>query len=336
MEQTNKTNLGIRLEYNGGNSQNERIIKAKLESLKRAITASYQSATVVLPDNREFKCLINPDVTEKSLENKFLSIPYQSKCLNEESFTIEELDEFEIDALGYHDVTVAAGNVVKWKDNQTDWLVYLQKLEETAYFRAELRRCKYEIKIGENIYPVATGFKNKDQITWNSKSDILWNDLDYTIEMYITKNEETLDYFKRFTQIKMNEQNWEVQGVDNMNIEGVIVVALKEDYNNTIKDEIEAEAQVEDAPIEGEETTAPITALIQGETSVYPYEKHTYTVDESISGGAWSVSNVKAKIIEKGPTSADIEVVTGRSGAFIIYYTKDEQVYELLVTINSI
>lgn len=336
METINTNNLGNRLKYNGGNSQNERIKKAKLESLKRAITASYQSATLVLPDKREFYCLINPEVTEKSLENKLLSIPYQAKCLNEEVFTSEELDNFEIDILGYHNVSIAAGNVIDWKDNNTKWLVYLQKLEETAYFRAELRRCKYEIKIGENTYPVATGFRTKDELSWNSKKDIAWNDIDYTLEMYISKNEETLDYFERFAQVKIDGRPWEVQGVDSMNIEGVIVVALKEDYRNTIKDEIDAEAQVEESLTEGEGTEELVPATIQGEQSVYPYEKHTYTIDESLSGGAWSISNVKAKIIKSDAISADIEITTGRSGAFIIYYTKDEQVFELPIVINSI
>jgi hypothetical protein len=33
------------------------------------------------------------------------------------------------------------GDVFTWKKTNTHWLVYLQDLEEIAYFRAEIRRC---------------------------------------------------------------------------------------------------------------------------------------------------------------------------------------------------
>ena len=44
------------------------------------------------------------------------------------------------------------GDTFTWKDTNTHWLVYMQKLEETAYFRAEIRRCAYTFTIDGKTY----------------------------------------------------------------------------------------------------------------------------------------------------------------------------------------
>ena len=41
---------------------------------------------------------------------------------------------------------LAAGDVVEWLGTKSFWLVYLQDLTELAYFRADIRKCAYEIK----------------------------------------------------------------------------------------------------------------------------------------------------------------------------------------------
>ena len=57
--------LKIRLQYNGGYKQESRMQLDKLRTLKKALIYSYQAATAILEDGREFRCLINPD------KNKF-------------------------------------------------------------------------------------------------------------------------------------------------------------------------------------------------------------------------------------------------------------------------
>jgi hypothetical protein len=47
---------------------------------------SYQAATAILPNGREFRCLINPDKNKPAYDNKILSIPYKDICLNAERF----------------------------------------------------------------------------------------------------------------------------------------------------------------------------------------------------------------------------------------------------------
>ena len=74
----------IRLKYNGGKRQIDRMNEDKLRSLKKALLYSYQSATAILEDGREFRCLINPDKIKNEYDNKYISIPFKDICLNAE------------------------------------------------------------------------------------------------------------------------------------------------------------------------------------------------------------------------------------------------------------
>ncbi|MBR3673893.1 MAG: hypothetical protein IKN65_06415 [Clostridia bacterium] len=82
---------------------------------------------------------------------------------------------------------------------------------------------------------------NETTAMWNVKKDLVWNDLNYTKLLYITKDEDTLAFFQRFDRIIINGKPWEVQaynesystsksaGTDS----GIIRVALKEAYTST-------------------------------------------------------------------------------------------------------
>ena len=94
---------------------------------------SYQAATAVLSDGKEFRCLINPDKNKPAYDNKILSIPYKDICLN--GPRMGKTSEGEID------INIRSGDVFTWKETNTHWLVYLEYIEEDAYFRSEIRRC---------------------------------------------------------------------------------------------------------------------------------------------------------------------------------------------------
>ena len=108
-------------------------MKDKLRSLKRALLYSYQAATAILSDGKEFRCLINPDKNKPAYDNKILSIPYKDICLN--APRMGKTSEGEID------IDIKPGDVFIWKETNTHWLVYLEYIEEDAYFRSEIRRC---------------------------------------------------------------------------------------------------------------------------------------------------------------------------------------------------
>ena len=64
-------NLNLRLSYAGGN-QEGRMQADKLKSLKKALLYSYQAATAILQDGREFKCLINPDKNSSKIKDIYI------------------------------------------------------------------------------------------------------------------------------------------------------------------------------------------------------------------------------------------------------------------------
>ena len=301
-------NLRLRMNYHGGARQQSRMNEDKLVALKRALLYSYQAATAVLADGREFRCLINPDKLKKDYDDKIISIPFEDICLNKErvSKTTEGLESIDL----------KTGDIFEWKDNGSYWLVYLQRLEETAYFRAEIRRCRYEIDINGNKYKVYVRGPVEEVIDWKNKHGITWNELNYTLVMTLTNNEETDAYFHRFTKIKFRGKNWEVQAIDNISTEGVIDVYLKEYYSNTIQEEVDKENE-ENMPevIEPEEGTPQI----KGENQVYPYDSKEFVV-ENATGGTWVVDSNKVNIVAQTDSTVKVNVVTGKSGKFNLIY----------------
>ena len=315
-------NMKTRLDYNGGIAQIARMNADKLRSLKRAMTASYQAATAILADGREFKCLINPDKIKNTYDNKILSIPFEDVCLN--------ASKKGTTSQGIVPINLKAGDVFTWKENGSQWLVYLQRLEETAYFRSEIRKCNKTIEINGNKYPVYVRGPEQLTIDWQKGNLEMFNKENYTLLMYITKNEETLDYFHRFTKIEIDGLPWEVQAVDSIATEGIIEVSLKETYKNTIEKEIKEEEEI----IIPEKKDI----YIKGFNKTLPYEEYLYEIIGTKDEGVWEISNNKAKIIgEKNQLQVKIGIITGRSGSFILRYVREGlDAIELPITIESL
>ena len=313
--------LEIRLGYAGGNRQISRMNKDKLRSLKKALLYSYQSATAILKDGREFRCLINPDRIKNQYDNKIISIPFEDICLNEESIQGKTSE-------GVQEIGMKPGDVFTWKENGTDWLVYLRRLEETAYFRAEIRRCDYEIEVGNQKYKVYAARTEVNEIDWRNEKDENWNDIDYKINMYITKDENTQKNLHRFTIVWLAGRPWEVQAIDDISSEGIIILNLKEYYNNTIEKELKDKE---------DEQEKPEDAHILGDYTIYPYDKKTYSIADGISGGVWEVDSNKIRILEQTETNVTIEVLTGKSGSFNLKYIREnEEDIVAMITIKSL
>ena len=282
----------------------------KLETLKKALIYSYQAATAKLSDGREFRCLINPDKLKENYDDKIISIPFKDICLNAER--VGKTSEGQVE------VGMKAGDVFEWKETGTHWLVYLQRLEEDAYFRAEIRRCQYEVQVGEDTYKVYVRGPGGAEISWHTKQTTFsWNDLDCDAVMYITRDAKTMEAFKRFDIIEIAGKPWEVQMVDRLTTEGIITINLKEYYQNSIKDEAKEKLQEieEQKPIE--------ESSIKGDKAVYPYDEKEYSIAAEISGGIWEVSNKKAVILKQDEKTMKLAIVWGKSGSFDIIYKRE-------------
>lgn len=315
-------NLNKRLKYAGGN-QEGRFIQDKLKSLKKALLYSYQAATAVLEDGREFRCLINPDKTKNDYDQKILSIPFEDICLNapKEGTTTQ----------GIVPIGLKGGDVITWKENNTKWLIYLRFLEEDAYFRADIRRCKEVLEIDGTEYPIYIRGPVETTIKWLQKKDVSWNALNYSLEIYITKNEQTLDFFHRFAEIKIGGKQWEVKAIDTYGGDGIIQVLLGETFTNTIKDEYYEEKK----PTDQSDINIP---FIKGLDVVKPYDTVTYSIQNlDVANGIWKIDNSKIKIVEQSVEQITVDIMTGKSGNFTIFYEQNGiDAIELPVTIVSL
>ena len=116
--------LRARLAADGGSAQEDRMIEHKKKSFEKALLYSYQAAKICkveeIESGIEYRALINPDKINNDYDVKNLSVSfeYNYKC----------------------------GDILYWKGTDTYWLVYLKQFTEDAYFRAEIRRCKYQIQ----------------------------------------------------------------------------------------------------------------------------------------------------------------------------------------------
>lgn len=321
--------LKIRLQYNGGYKQESRMQLDKLRTLKKALIYSYQAATAILEDGREFRCLINPDKNKLDYDDKIISIPYKDICLNKEKSA-------EKTSQGEEEIGIKVGDVFTWKETNTDWLVYLERLEEDAYFRAEIRKCNNEIEINDKKYKVYTHGPDVESILWHTRRGFgSWSDLNYDLTMWVTKNEDTEAFFHRFNKIEIKGNPWEICAADFDSTPGLIEVQLKETFRNTIADEKKAEEEalkpINPEPGEEEQTLPHII----GDAIVYPYDTKTYTI-VNLNGGTWKLSNNKAKITAQTDSEVTIVITTSKSGSIDLIYSKDENDIIYNITIKSL
>jgi hypothetical protein len=95
------------------------MILAKRKTLDRALFNSYQAAEIspIGRDEERIRALINVNITKRDYDDKILSVGYEHN--------------------------LKPGDVFKWRNTDTYWLIYLQDLTELAYFKGDIRRCSY-------------------------------------------------------------------------------------------------------------------------------------------------------------------------------------------------
>ena len=280
-----------------------------------------------------FKALINHDKLKVDYEDKILSIPFREA---------PEDSEEQIDT-DFHNGTVfkwVHGHKEEWTPD-TYWIVYMQYSEETAYFRAEIRKADEQIQIividedgNENTVSYRGWMTGPNETTalWNTKRGVVWNDMNYTKLLYITKDEDTLAYFQRFDRIIINGKPWEVQAYnENYSTSktgdfssGIIRVALKETYTSAdqfvkeIKDAEAAQIQAE-AAYDAEHTEA----RIDGPTAAHPYDILTYKAKNYEQPQDWYISDDSlVKVLDYTEDTLKLEVISKKANkeGFIVKY----------------
>ena len=315
--------LNTRLQYQGGEKQQPRMIRDKLKTLKKALLYSYQAETAILQDGREFRCLINPDKNKPAYDNKIISIPYKDVCLNRSSGS------------GQVEIGMKPGDVFIWKETNTHWLVYLEYIQENAYFRSEIRRCDQSIDINDKQYWVYIRGPVETAIEWTQKSEIEWNTLNYSLVMYITADENTNNYFERFKTVKITDprkgikKTWQVVGVDPYYGDGTLQIFLDEYFENSFADAAAA-AQKET------ESSPPIdltAAYIEGPVIVSQYSKAYYEI-KNITNGRWFLKwKDEEQDLHSSAKIIPLNISIGELGIFTLIYRTEEKDIKLEVEI---
>lgn len=289
-----------RMLYEGGGlpTSDGRYVETKYKSFKVGLNNSYQAETITF-NNKEYRCLINEQKLKENYDLKTISIDYSAG--------------------------MAGGDVFYWNRTDSHWLVCMQYLTEEAYFKAEIRKCDY--KIGK--YWVYMRGPVETTIQWDIKHQIEFNRLNYSLLIYVTKNEETEALFKRFAIIKFDGHRWRVAATDKYSQEGIIEVYLEEYFDNTMEDEAQKLPEIVEQ-VNGE-------PFINGKQLVYAFEKNVvYTVD-GLEGGRFEVDSAKVKIKSQTEQSCTIDVLTGRTGSFVLkYIINNEEKVNLKINIKSV
>lgn len=294
-----------RLEYLGGDTDG-RNVKGKLKSMLAALRDSYQAEWITLNEYDEenktrWRCLINPDKLKEDYDQKEISIQFESG--------------------------LKEGDVFLWDRTNTHWIVYLQEYSEEAYFRANIRRCDYQVDIGDNKYWVYMRGPMETTIQWRSKHNLNVNELNYTAVMFIPKNEETLSFFDRFKVIKWDGHNWMVTAVDRYSQKGIIEVVLNEYFDNEMEDNM----VVPEVIIPDENTPH-----ICGPQFVNAFDENIVYEIKNAEQGKFVVNNSNIKIEDATESACTISILTGKAQNFdLIYQRENLDDIVLNITIES-
>jgi hypothetical protein len=287
-----------RMYFDGGETADGRNVRGKYLSFKSALENSYQGEWIIFNDRR-YRCLINPSKLTEEYDQKEISIDFEVGLQN--------------------------GDVFYWERTNSYWIVYLQKIEEEAYFRAQIRRCNYQI----NDWWVYLRGPVETAIVWSQKHQIEINEMNFSILLYVAKTEETIEFFSRFQIVKFDGHNWRVAATDKYSQNGLIEVYLEEYFDNTMEDNMVIPEIIEP------DKTKP---YISGPTVVKPYDINvTYQIMNYSLRGGFVVNSNKVKIISQTEDTLILEITTGKAGTFILeYYTNGKKITDLTVAIDSL
>ena len=214
-----------RLLYQGGADQLARINRDKLRSLRCALKGDQHSRRIATPERECWYGLIN---------NNKLTSDYDRKIL-----AIEK------------DAHLEAGDTIEVLDDGSKWLIYLPFLTETAYLRTEIIRCRYTVDIDGEQYWVYFQGPTETSASWVIKDSVNFAEMTLGGEIYIKRDEKTLDFFHRFKTVNLAGKQWEVQALDTVTVPGLIEVNLKETFQDFVGEVADVLQACEADPVMG-------------------------------------------------------------------------------------
>lgn len=309
------------------------MIKEKWRTLMHALKYSYQACTVQkvqsynevlpydwasenlpeggLPQYPFDRALINPDKVKQDYDDKIISIDYSA---------------------GYE-----SGDVFEWKKTGTYWLIYLQQITEDAYFRGEIRRCRYRIKFKDedgNWVSTWAAIRGPVETQINSiqKNQQRIDEPNLSLNILMPRNEKTLRAFDRYSEFMLDGKVWRVEAPDSISMKNIIEVNAEEYYINRDTDDVENEI-ANGLVIEPVDPTPD--SEIEGNTFIKPKITETYRVEET--GGKWTVlENAPVTLCPSGDTSVTVTWNKVVSGQFTLQWVKDDKSLEKTIVVESL
>lgn len=291
-----------------GRGQQTRMVIDKAKSLHRALKYSYQGADIQKEgEDRIIRVLINPNKLKFDYDDKILSADFNAE--------------------------IQAGDIFEWLGTNTYWIVYLQAIDELAYFRSEIRRCQYHLRwkdedgIIRETYAAERG-PVETKIDYIQKVGISVDNPNHSLHILMPKNKHTLAYFKRYAKFYIPDADrpekdicWRVEAFDSISTPGILEITAVEYYANEFEDDLEqgiVKGQVltrmEQMELidNQEEIVGPI--FIKPRTTVtYKYL--------GIEQNEWSFdSKLPIQIIEKGENTITLKWNSSYSGQFELAY----------------
>lgn len=279
--------LSARIDYLGGD-QLSRINKQKLQSFRAALKNDYNSRLIKTDKHASIPCIIKNNAygLKTDYDKKYISVEFSAG--------------------------LEAGDVFQCLDDNSRWMIYLPILTETAYLRSEIIRCDHSLNINGKEYFVYFQGPVETDIRWFIKNGINANELNKSGTVYIKKDDSTLNFFHRFTKIKINGHMWEVQVTDPISVPGILELELQEYYDNKEADLPQVKPSDKNQLIKGEK-------IVKQNTSV------GYMVDDSIynTSTSWTIAGndrVKIEEVLNNGQICKVKVNEGAIGKFILSY----------------
>lgn len=279
--------LSARIDYLGGD-QLSRINKQKLQSFRAALKNDYNSRLIKTDKHASVPCIIKNNAygLKADYDKKYISVEFSAG--------------------------LEAGDVFQCLDDNSRWMIYLPILTETAYLRSEIIRCDHSLNINGKEYFVYFQGPVETDIRWFIKNGINANELNKSGTVYIKKDDNTLNFFHRFTKIKINGHTWEVQVTDPISVPGILELELQEYYDNKEADLPQVKPSDKNQLIKGEK-------IVKQNTSV------GYMVDDSIynPSTSWTIAGndrVKIEEVLNNGQICKVKVNEGAMGKFTLSY----------------
>ena len=312
-------NTATRLRQNGGNRQQERMITSKRRTLDRVVWNSYQGAEIVKNTallKKPVRALINPNKLKQDYDDKILSVGYEY--------------EFK------------PGDVFEWLGTHTYWLIYLQDLTELAYFKGDIRKCSYQIewldgKEKKSTYAAIRG-PVETRINYIQKHEISVDIPNYSLNILMPKNEDTLKYFKRYSKFYLQglDTCWRVEAIDSISMPGILEVVAVEYYANETEDDVKngLVGGLIVKPIDEKPTTADGEHGIIGETFIYPKKEYEYQFTGYEIADWYVDKSIPVKIVIDEEDSKKIHLIwkASMSGQFDLIYSN----YKKTIVVQSL